>query len=85
MTDASFSPPASVAATWQMLCPSCLKDDQIHVKALVTVMLTHDGTESIDSDTEWDNASITHCDHCGYTATVKDFSEAFDKLHGIDA
>lgn len=75
----------SVAEEWEMICPDCNRDDEIRIKATTVVSLHHNGTEPTDSDTEWDNSSITFCNHCGFTGTVKDFSEAFDKLHSVDA
>ena len=69
----------SVAEEWEMICPGCRHDDEIHIKATITVSLHRNGTEPTDSDTEWDDASIAFCDHCGFTGTVRDFSDAFTK------
>ena len=73
---------ASVAEEWEMICPGCRRDDDIRVNATVTVKLHHNGTEPIDSDTEWDDSSFALCNHCDYTGTVKDFHEAYTKHRG---
>ena len=70
--------PASVADTWEMICPECQHDD-MRVHATIAVILCVDGTDSTDSDTEWDDASFALCNHCDYSATVKDFQQAYDK------
>ena len=85
MENIIISNPTSVSEAWEMICPGCRRDDELHVKATITVKLDRHGTDPIDSDTEWDNASIAYCDHCGHTATVKDFYEAFDKNNTIDS
>ena len=76
-----ISNPATVAEAWEMLCPGCSRDDSIRIKAIVTVSLHRHGTDPTESDTEWDDASIAFCNRCGYTGNVKDFSEAYSKLH----
>ncbi len=73
--------PTSVADTWEMICPECQQDD-IRVHATIAVILTIDGTDSTDSDTEWDDASIALCNHCDYTGVVKDFEQAYEKHRG---
>ncbi len=77
MQNAIITNPATVAEAWEMICPGCRRDDAIRIKATIAVLLYRDGTDPTDSDTEWDDASISFCDHCGFTATVRDFSDAF--------
>ena len=72
--------PSSVSQEWEMICPGCRRDDRIHIQATVTVLLTRRGTEEVDCDTEWDDASIAQCKHCGFTGTVSDFEDAFKAL-----
>ena len=74
----SIANPSSIADAWEMICPHCQQDD-IRVQALITVILTLDGTDPTDSDTEWDDASSALCNHCDYTATVKDFRQAYNQ------
>lgn len=70
---------ATVAEAWEMICPGCRRDDRIHIKATIEVLLDRHGTDPTNSDTEWDSASIAFCEHCGFTGIVRDFSEAFTK------
>ena len=79
MTNVIIANPTTVAEAWEMICPGCRRDDEIRIKATITVSLHRHGTDPTDSDTEWDNASIAFCEHCGYTGTVRDFYDAFDK------
>ena len=74
--------PGPVSQEWEMICPGCRRDDRIHIQATVTVLLTRRGTEEVDSDTEWDDASIAQCRHCDHTGTVRDFCDAFSSLRG---
>jgi hypothetical protein len=72
--------PSSVSEEWEIICPDCKQDDSIHIHATAEVLLTRRGTEPVDCDTVWDDASIAHCTHCGFTGTVRDFEEAFKAL-----
>ena len=81
MQNVIITNPTTVAEAWEMICPGCHRDDDIRIKAVIAVILTHQGTDPTDSDTEWDDASIAFCDHCGYTGTVRDFSDAFTSQH----
>ena len=72
--------PNSVSHEWEMICPDCRRDDRIHIQAIVTVLLTHRGTDPVDSDTEWNGSSTAQCRHCDFTGTVQDFSNAFSAL-----
>ena len=69
----------TVAQVWGMICPKCQRDDKIRIHATIEVSLHPDGTEPIDSNTEWDNASIANCNHCDHTNTVRDFEDAYWK------
>ena len=73
----------SVAEEWEMICPGCSRDDEIRINATVTVSLHHNGTDPTDSDTEWDDASIAFCNHCGFTGTVRDFYDAYAARNSI--
>lgn len=69
----------SVLATWKMKCPACGRDDQLDVRATVSVRLTSDGSdadESLDGGHEWDSKSECSCAACGWTGTVADAEAA---------
>ena len=60
-----------------MICPQCGSDGDIRIQASLVVILTPDGTDPTDSDTEWDDSSAALCDRCDFSATVRDFRDAF--------
>ena len=77
MENVIIANPSSVSEAWEMICPDCHRDDEIRIKATIAVILHRHGTDPTDSDTEWDDASIAFCKHCGFTGAVRDFEDAF--------
>jgi len=52
-------------------CPSCKRDDGLHVVAFVRVALLPDGCDTTDSDVEWEDSSPADCE-CGWSGKVSD-------------
>jgi hypothetical protein len=53
-------------------CPACGQQDRFKITALITCMVTDDGSEPV-GDHEWDGDSTTHCPECGFDGTLKAF------------
>lgn len=53
-------------------CPKCSQEDRFKITALITCVVTDDGSEPI-GDHEWDGESSTHCPECGFNGTLKNF------------
>ena len=54
-------------------CRQCGRADELDVEILVWARLTDDGTdidEAHQTDHEWDDNSMLHCDHCGHSETI---------------
>lgn len=67
----------TVKEEWDMACPDCSKDDAIHISAIVSLVLTPEGTVEGDaSDHVWDSDCNCSCGHCGYMGLVKHFQIA---------
>jgi hypothetical protein len=57
-------------------CPSCGRNDQIDIAALVWVRQTPDGTdidEADDHSHEWGDDNAVICRSCGKSGAAKDF------------
>lgn len=67
--------PESVGNQFGYLCPKCGKGDSLYITAQVSTALLPDGTDSTDSDTEWDVNCPAWCG-CGWRGTVDDFKMA---------
>lgn len=63
----------TVKENWDMTCPGCGEDCAINVVALVTVRLTHDGTDITDGNHEWDDKSDASCELCHFHGNVSNF------------
>lgn len=58
---------------WGFLCPNCKNGDQLQVVVSAWAELTNEGTV-IDSNDEWDSASLARC-ICGWGGLAGDFLE----------
>ena len=67
----------SVREEWGMTCPTCDRDDNLLISAIVTVSLTPNGTIETEGSSwsghEWDNDCSCSCGHCGHYGQVKHF------------
>jgi len=52
------------------LCPSCTKGDKLYISATVTAALLPDGSDTTDSDTEWEVGDPAWCG-CGWRGKVE--------------
>jgi len=55
-------------------CPKCGQEDCFKITAIITCVVTDDGSEPV-GDHEWDDESATRCAECDFDGTLKDFSK----------
>ena len=53
-------------------CPACGQEDRFKIAALITCLVTDNGSEPA-GDNEWDDDSATHCPECGFDGKLKSF------------
>jgi hypothetical protein len=53
-------------------CPACGQDDRFKITALITCIVTDDGSEPV-GDHDWDDESNAHCAGCGFDAKLRHF------------
>lgn len=53
-------------------CPACGQEDRLKITALITCVVTDDGSDPV-GDHEWDDDSGTHCPNCGFDGKLKAF------------
>ena len=53
-------------------CPACGREDRFKITALVTCLVTDNGSEPV-GDHDWDDDSSTHCAVCGFDGKLKTF------------
>ncbi len=53
-------------------CPACGQEDRFKITAIITCLVTDDGSEPV-GDHEWDDDSSTHCPECGFDGKLKAF------------
>ena len=53
-------------------CPKCGQEGRFKIMALITCLVTDDGSEPV-GDHEWDDHSATRCVECGFSGELKDF------------
>jgi hypothetical protein len=53
-------------------CPACGQEDRFRITALITCLVTDDGSEPV-GDHDWDDGSSTHCPECGFDGELKAF------------
>lgn len=53
-------------------CPQCGQQDRFKIAALITCVVTDNGSEPA-GDHEWDDDSSTHCPQCGFDGKLKCF------------
>jgi hypothetical protein len=69
-----------------MRCPKCQKNTNLTIDALVTVELSFDadgeleGSEPVDANHEWEDASTARCGACGWAGRVADLHAADSDL-----
>jgi len=56
-------------------CPRCGYEDAFLINALVTVLVTDDGTEDQGGDYEWDGDAYCACADCKFAGRLRDFWE----------
>lgn len=68
----------SVKENWDMECPKCRSDENLVIGILTAALLTPDGTDiwEYDSDHEWDDKSTCECAGCGHSGKVSEFELA---------
>lgn len=62
-----------MANQFDFACPSCGRDNRIHIIAEVAVLLVEDGTEA-EGDHEWGDESTAYC-FCGWIGKVKELED----------
>jgi hypothetical protein len=70
--------PKSVHASHRIVCPSCGRDDDIHIWAERSVKLLPDGLieEDPEEGYDWHRESPTFCYACDYSDFVSEFQAA---------
>jgi len=58
-------------------CPACGQEDRFKITALITCVVTDDGSDPV-GDHEWDGDSSTHCPDCGFDGKLKAFRKPVD-------
>ena len=58
-------------------CPACGQQDRFKITALITCVVTDNGSEPV-GDHEWDDDSNTHCPGCGFTGRLRSFRRRSD-------
>jgi len=53
-------------------CPQCGQDNRFKIFALITCVVTNNGSEPV-GDHGWDDNSSTHCPECDFDGTLKQF------------
>jgi rubredoxin len=53
-------------------CPACGQEDRFKITALITCVVTDNGSEPV-GDHDWDDDSSTHCPECGFDGKLKSF------------
>jgi hypothetical protein len=53
-------------------CPNCGQQDRLKITALITCLVTDDGSDPV-GDHEWDDCSSTHCPECGFDGKLRAF------------
>jgi hypothetical protein len=53
-------------------CPNCHQEERFHVVALISCLVTDNGSEPV-GDHEWDDDSSSHCPECGFRGKLADF------------
>ena len=51
-------------------CPKCDQEDHFQITALITCLVTDNGSEPV-GDHNWDDGSPTHCIECGFDGKLK--------------
>lgn len=67
----------SVRDEWNMACPNCGDDEDLHIVFTGECRLFPDGTED-DGDHEWEGKSACRCGICDWTGTVADARATVD-------
>lgn len=55
-------------------CPACGQEDRFKITALITCVVTDNGSEPL-GDHEWDSESSAQCPECGFNGKLKEFSK----------
>ncbi len=55
-------------------CPACGQEDRFRITALITCVVTDNGSEPL-GDHEWDGESSTQCPQCGFNGKLNEFSK----------
>lgn len=55
-------------------CPACGQEDRFKITALITCVVTDNGSEPL-GDHAWDGESSTCCTECGFNGKLKEFSK----------
>jgi hypothetical protein len=58
-------------------CPTCGQDERLTITALITCLVTDDGSDPV-GDHVWDDDSSTHCPECGFDGMLKAFRKPID-------
>ena len=53
-------------------CPRCGQEDRFKIAAVITCLVTDDGSDPV-GDHDWDDNSSTQCPECGFSGTLKEF------------
>lgn len=53
-------------------CPKCGQEDQLKIVALITCVVTDEGSEAVGCH-DWDQDSPTTCPECVFSGKLKDF------------
>ena len=56
----------------EVCCPKCGQEDRFNITAVITCLVTDDGSEPV-GDHDWDDNSSTQCPECGFCGTMKEF------------
>jgi hypothetical protein len=64
-------------------CPKCGQEDRFKITAIITCLVTDDGSEPV-GDHEWNDGSTAHCPQCGFDGTLEDFRKAPPDPEGMN-
>lgn len=69
----------SVRDEWSMVCPHCGSDAHILIQVTSWAELSIGGTDDLEEDNEWDDASLCMCSGCQHSSTVRTFRLAAER------
>lgn len=55
-------------------CPACGQEGRLKITALITCVVTDNGSEPV-GDHDWNDDSSAHCPECGFDGKLKSFRE----------